>query len=203
MVVHREGGVTKRLTDIASEHNGYVTSTQATEAGIPRRLLSEAVETGGLVQVDRGLYALPETWEDPYLVAQHRFAKGIFSDETALYLHDMTDRAPIQLTMTFSRNYNKTAAKAAGIVCRSCADVVLSLGLVEVRTMYGNVVRTYDLERTLCDVMRGQRFVDEQVVNPAMKAYVRRRDKNIPKLLSYARKLGVEKKVQAYVRVLL
>ena len=105
--------------------------------------------------------------------------------------------------MTFSRNYNKTAAKTAGIICRSCADEVLGLGLVKVRTMYGNVVRAYDMERTLCDVVRGQRFVDEQVVNPAMRTYVRRRDKNIPKLLSYARELGVEGKIQAYVRILL
>ena len=69
--------------------------------------------------------------------------------------------------------------------------------------MYGNLVRTYDLERTLCDMVRGQRIVDEQVVSPAMKAYVRRRDRNIPKLLGYARDLGVEGKIQAYVRVLL
>lgn len=203
MVVQEEGRGMKTLTDMAREHNGYVTSTQVTSIGIPRRLLSEAVDAGELVQVDRGLYALPETWEDPYLVAQHRFAKGVFSDGTALYLHGMTDRAPIQLTMTFSRNYNKTAAKAAGIVCRSCADRVLALGLSEVRTMYGNAVRAYDLERTLCDMVRGQRFVDEQMVNPAMKAYVSRREKNIPKLLGYARELGVESKIQSYVRVLL
>ena len=105
--------------------------------------------------------------------------------------------------MTFSRNYNKTAAKAAGIICRSCADGVLDLGLTEVKTMYGNLVRTYDLERTLCDMVRGQRIVDEQVVNPAMKAYVRRHNRNIPKLLGYARDLGVEGKIQTYMRVLL
>ena len=203
MVVRGRGEGVKMLADMAREHNGYVTSAQATYAGIPRRLLSKAVEAGELVQIDRGLYALPETWEDPYLVAQHRFAKGVFSDGTALYLHGMTDRVPFQLTMTFSRNYNKTAAKAAGIVCRSCADTVLGLGLSEVRTMYGNVVRAYDLERTLCDMVRGRRLVDEQVVNPAMRAYVRRHDRDIPKLLGYARKLGVEGKIQTYVRVLL
>ena len=65
------------------------------------------------------------------------------------------------------------------------------------------LVRAYDLERTLCDMVRAQRFVDEQVVNPAMKAYVRRRDRDIPKLLGYARELGVEAKIQTYVRVLL
>ena len=57
------------LVEMAMSGNGYVTASQATEAGIPRRKLTEAVGRGDLVQVARGLYALPETWEDPYLVA--------------------------------------------------------------------------------------------------------------------------------------
>ena len=58
------------LVEMAESGNGYVTASQATEAGVPRRKLTEAVRKGDLVQVARGLYALPETWEDPYLVAQ-------------------------------------------------------------------------------------------------------------------------------------
>jgi len=46
--------------NIAAHHNGYVTSAQATDAGIPRRELMEAVRAGELVQIDRGLYALPD-----------------------------------------------------------------------------------------------------------------------------------------------
>ena len=63
------------LVEMAESGNGYVTASQATEAGIPRRKLTEAVRKGNLIQVARGLYALPETWEDPYLVAQHRFPR--------------------------------------------------------------------------------------------------------------------------------
>ena len=174
-----------------------------TAAGIPRRCLAEAVERAELVQVDRGLYALPETWEDPFLVAQHRFARGVFSDETALFLHGMTDRAPFSLTMTFPRGYNTGKARAAGIVCRSCADDVLELGACQVKTSYGNAVRAYDLERTLCDLVRGQAVVDDQVVTPAMQAYVRKADRDPVKLTDYARALGVEGKIRTYMRVLL
>ena len=102
-------------TEIAREHGGYVSASQATAAGIPRRKLTEAVSRGDLVQVARGLYALPDTWEDPYLIAQHRFARGTFSDDTALFLHGLTDRAPFSLTMTFPRGYNATPAREAGI----------------------------------------------------------------------------------------
>ena len=74
------------LIEITKNQNGYVSASQATAAGIPRRKLAEAVERGDLVQVERGLYTLPETWEDPYFIAQHRFSRGVFSDDTALFL---------------------------------------------------------------------------------------------------------------------
>lgn len=191
------------LVEIARGHNGYVTASQATSAGIPRRKLAEAVGRGDLVQISRGLYSLPETWEDPYLVAQHRFSRGVFSDDTALFLHGMTDRAPFSLTMTFPRGYNATPAREAGIVCRTCADEVLGLGLVELPTQNGNVVRAYDLERTLCDLVRGQGTVDSQVVTPAMQAYAKSPKKDVAKLIGYARELGVERKVRNYLEVLL
>lgn len=191
------------LTEIAKSHNGYVSASQATAAGIPRRKLAGAVEKGELVQVGRGLYALPETWEDPCFVAQHRFSRGIFSDDTALFLHGMTDRAPFSLTMTFPRGYNATPAREAGITCRTCADEVLGLGIVELATQHGNAVRAYDLERTLCDLLRGQGTVDSQVVTPAMRTYARSPRRDVAKLVEYSRKLGVERKVRNYLEVLL
>lgn len=193
----------KPLLKMASLSNGYVTPSRASRAGIPRRKLTEAVAAGELVQVDRGLYALPGVWEDPYLVAQHRFARGVFSDDTALFLHGMTDRAPFSLTMTFPRAYNAAGAREAGITCRTCADDVLDLGLCELETPNGNMVRAYDLERTLCDIVRGQKVVDAQLVTPAMQAYARRPDRDPAKLMRYAKKLHVEGKIRTYLEVLL
>lgn len=197
------GGLAKTLMDIAASRNGYITSTQVTDAGIPRRKLAEAVRAGELVQVGRGLYALPDVWEDPLYVAQHRFSRGVFSDDTALFLHGMTDRAPFAPTMTFPRSYNATAARAAGIICRTCADNALGLGLCSIRTEYGNMVRAYDVERTLCDLIRGQGTPDAQLVAPAMRAYVRSEGCDPMKLVAYARSLGVEPKIRSYLEVLL
>lgn len=191
------------LLELASETNGYVTSRQVATAGIPRREIAKAVAEGRLVQIDRGLYALPSVWEDLYLMAQHRFSRGVFSDDTALFLHGMTDRAPFSLTMTFPRAYNATGAREKGITCRTCANDVLELGLCELETPNGNTVRAYDLERTLCDIVRGQRVVDTQLVTPAMQAYARKPDRDPAKLMRFAKKLGVEKKIRTYLEMLL
>ena len=63
------------VAKMARENNGYISSA-VTSAGMPRRLLAEAVAAGELVQVERGLYALPDTWEDELYITQHRFSKG-------------------------------------------------------------------------------------------------------------------------------
>ena len=191
------------IVDLAESNGGMVTTAQVVDVGIPRARISDMVKAGELERVQRGVYCLADAWEDEFLAVQLRFPKGVFSDGTALSLHGYTDRTPFQLTMTFPRSYRATKAREAGIEVRTCADAVLDLGLTTVKTSYGNEVRAYDLERTLCDIVRGQRVVDVQVVNPAMKQYVRSNEKDIQKLLNYAHALGVEKKIRNYLEVLL
>lgn len=191
----------QRIVDLAI--GGMVTTAQVVTAGIPRARLSDMVKAGELVRVQRGVYCLTDAWEDEFLAAQLRFPKGTFSDGTALFLHGFTDRTPLKLSMTFARSYRATAAREAGVEVRTCADGVLALGVTTLETPYGNQVRAYDLERTLCDLVRGQAYVDVQLLNPAMKRYVGSKARDVERLLTYARALGVEKKIRNYLEVLL
>lgn len=195
--------VMQEIVDMARNNGGLVTTRQVVGAGMPRARLSDLVKAGELERVQRGVYRLTEAWEDEFLAMQLRFPKGIFSDGTALYLYNFTDRMPFSLTMTFPRSYKATKAREAGVEARSCADEVFELGVTTVKTPYDNEVRVYDLERTLCDLVRGRKFIDVQVVNPAMKAYARKRGRDLHKLLKYACALGVEKKIRTYMEVLL
>ncbi len=193
----------EKLVTIAKKHAGFITSGMVTEAGLPRRLLREAVDSGVLYRPARGLYALPEVWEDEYLVAQHRFRRGVFSHESALFLNGVSERTPSILTMTFPRGYNTSTVLSSGIVAKTVAPDLIGLGKIKYRTTFGNKVDAYDIERTLCDLVRGQAVPDVEVVNPAMKRYVLADDRDINKLMSYASKLGVESKIRNYMEVLL
>ena len=191
------------VLEYASQHDGIVTTAQVEEAGFARARLSEAVACGSLVRVARGVYCQAEAWEDEYLVACLRFPKGVLSHGTALFLHELTDRTPERVTMTFPRSHNASSARGAGVLVRTCARGLVELGLSEVRTPSGNVVRCYDAERSLCDMLRGTSAVDVQVLDPAMRSYLSSGVRDIPKLLGYAQELGVDRKVRSYVEVLL
>ena len=66
----------------------------------------------------------------------------------------------------------------------------------------GNPIRVYDLERTLCDILRGS-GIDIQIVGAAMKRYAASKDKDIHKLMQYAERLRVKPKVLRYMEILL
>jgi hypothetical protein len=77
------------------------------------------------------------------------------------------------------------------------------LGRVPAKSPHGNAIQTYDLERTICDVLRSRNQVEVQFVTQALQRYVRRQDKNLDKLNDYAARFGIQKIVREYIEVLL
>ena len=105
--------------------------------------------------------------------------------------------------MTFPATYNLTGPKGEGIICSGSKEPYYSLGAADLKTPGGNTVRGYCAERSLCDVLNARNHTDIQIVSDAFKKYVLRKDRNIPLLSEYAITLHVEKKVRAYLEVLL
>jgi predicted transcriptional regulator of viral defense system len=192
-----------KIMQIVKSNRGIVTTTQVTEAGIPRRCLKPMVQSGMLQRVDRGIYTLPEIWEDELFFLQYRFSKGIFSHDTSLYLHGMTDRTPLRYTMTFPFGYNTGNVKKRGVVAKLSTEETYTLGIMTLSSPSGNPIQVYDIERTLCDIAKARHRADIQVVNQAMKIYAGSRNKDIAKLMDYAAILRVKPKVLTYMEILL
>ena len=92
---------TTKIIELASQDNGIVTAAMISSAGISRGSLKYLADTGRLDQVSRGVYTLPEVWEDEFVSIQERYKRGVFALDTALFLHDLTDRTPHKFHMAF------------------------------------------------------------------------------------------------------
>ena len=195
-------GNLKDILKIARKNNGIVTSAEVTDMGIPRIYLSQLVKSGELQKVDRGIYALPEAWEDEFYVLQTRYPAGIFSHESALFLLSFTDRTPSVLTMTFPYGYHAQTLKGK-IIIKKANREFYELGVEEILSPNGHTVRAYSIERTLCDILRGRNAIDIEQNLPAIKKYTNSSEKNIPMLIEYAEKLRVLNKLRKYLEVLL
>lgn len=187
---------------LETSQDGIITAEQVTAAGLHRNILKKLVESGDIYRFGRGLYMCSNVWEDEFYLLQRKYGRGIYSHDTALYLLGYSDRTPAHYTMTFPKGYNSQSLKQENIDIKRVIPDNYSFGVIELQSPCGNHIYVYDLERTLCDILRGSGS-DIQIVGAAMKKYATSKEKDIHKLMQYADQLHVKSKVLRYMEVLL
>ena len=80
--------------------NGVLRTADAVAAGIARPVLGNYVRERGLERVGHGLYLAPDAWKDGMYLLHLRCPQAVFSHDTALFLHDLTDREPNPYSIT-------------------------------------------------------------------------------------------------------
>ena len=145
---------------------------------------------------------LADEWEDEFYILQQKYKRGIFSHATALYPLGYSERVPLKFNMTFPTNYNSVSLKQMNVAVTRVNEKNYTLGISTAETPSGNTVQIYGLERSLCDILRGS-SEDIQTVLYAMKKYASSKQRDINKLMRYAKQLRVEPKVRKYMEVLL
>ena len=193
----------KLLETLLREKEGMLLTKDIIEAGISKQLLSKYVKKGYIERVAQGVYLSKDAFEDAMYVLQARSKKAIFSHETALYLHDLTDRDPLQYTVTLPSGYNASNFKNDGIYVYFIKNDLLNLGVEYGKTPFGRNIRVYNKERTICDIVRNRNVIDSAIINEGIRRYLSEKEKDIPKLLQYAEKFRVEKIIRQYVEVLI
>lgn len=191
------------LQSIIKQKGGIVTTAQANEAGISNERLCLLVKSGDLERVNFGVYMLPDEISDKMYIAQLRRPKIIYSHETALFLHDLTDRDPISYTVTVPTGYNASRLRDDGFTVFTIKRELHEIGVTKLESMFGNSVMVYDLERTICDCLRSRNQLDIAIVTDAIKRYARRKDKNLNALMQMAEIFQVTKLLTNYLEVLL
>lgn len=184
--------------------NAYLTVKQASDLGIGRHVLSNYVKTGDLVRVERGIYNLPNEWNDEFELLQKKNKNVIFSHGTALYFLGLSDRTPHMIHITVSQGYNAHHLKNEPLEIRVhyVKKENVDIGAITIRSPQGGNIKIYDPERCICDIIRDKKYTDIQIFQDAIKRYFSLKDKDLRKLLKYSRIFKVEDEVRKYIEVL-
>ena len=191
------------IQNMINEGNGYLRTADVVAKSISRVTLGAYVKKYALQRVSHGVYVSPNTMTDDLFILQLRNKEIVYSHETALYLHGMMDREPFITHITVPTGYNGSHLRKIGICVHQRKADLIELGKAQVFTHYGNSVCAYNMERTICDIVRNKEKMDIQVFRTGLREYFRNSKKNIPALMCYARELEVERKIRQYTEVLL
>ena len=106
------------LFQIAEQQQGYFTAKQAADAGYQLGSQAHHVKSGNWVRVERGIYRLarfPQSSEEQLVIyalwSRNRAGEpeGVYSHQTALSIHELSDVNPAKLHMTVPSAFRRSA----------------------------------------------------------------------------------------------
>lgn len=190
----------KQIEIHLKKSGGIITSAYCRENNIPTVYLSRLAKEGKLFRVQKGIYIIEESDYDDYYFFQYQYRKAIFSYETALFLLGVTDKIPWRIDVTVYNGY-KFNEKQDTLNINYVKKSIYNLGIIQKKTMFGNIVNVYSYERILCDFISNKEKMDTEVYVKLIRSYSKYKDKDIHSLYEIARKMGIEDKVKEVMEV--
>lgn len=192
----------KKILKIMKNNNELITPAQLEEKGISRVYLSNMEKEGIIERIERGIYVTKDFKYDEYYLFQLKYPKAIFSYNTALYFYEMTERTPIKMDVTVYREYNPHRFKDLVNVYKVSKELY-DLGVIEKKSPQGMKVKTYNLERTVCDIIKDKDSIDIEIRNKAIKKCIKNKEFNASKMFEYAKKMNIYDKVKNYMEAII
>src|ERR1700679_4290093 len=147
----------KRLYEIAEGQQSFFTTKQAKAAGYAENTHPYHVQAGNWIREHRGIYRLASfpRGERPDLMLwslwsrnRGEAAQGIYSHQTALSLHDLSDVMPAKLHMTVPKSFRRNS-EIPRVLVLHFADLPQS----EMGVVHG--ARVTKAMRTILDLLEG------------------------------------------------
>lgn len=182
--------------------NGYLTTKDVTDNSIPRIYLTKLIREDKIERVSRGVYIKKNVLVDEFVVLQSKSKYAIYSNTTALYLHGFSNRIPIRYDITIKSGYKGSLQREDNVNLFYTKKELLDLGVINYKLDSGNIIRVYDLDKTICDIIKNKKKIDAEIFNKAIREYFYSKKKNTLKLYEYAKKMGIYNKVRDTFEVL-
>lgn len=192
-------GNIEKIKELVQNNNGILLVKEVQKNDIHRQYIKQLEETGYLRKVSKGVYVEKEKEINEFFILGQKYKKGIFSHNTALYFYNLTDRTPIKIDMTFP---SYITVHDRSIKIHYVQEEKHNLGLKIMRLQDGTTIQIYDMERTICDIIRDRNKIDPQIFNDAIKGYIKKKEKNLILLYEYAEKFKIQNILKNYMEVL-
>lgn len=195
--------VMAELAQLRHHNNGVIELRDAQARGVTLAQLSQLVTAHKLKRLDRNRYILPMERSDELVTLVRMDKKAILSHDTALFLHGLIPEAPKETAITIPSGHSPDPVVRAECKLYYIGEPLMDVGVTLLPTPQGNLVPSYDLERTICDVARSRARVGADVFLSALMKYVDDPRKDLDRLKEYSDKFMCTSMVNGYLEPLL
>jgi predicted transcriptional regulator of viral defense system len=196
-------GNAERVLRLATER-GLVRARDLSDYNIPRATLSRLVASGRLVQISRGLYALPKHSRSE----QHQLAEiaaraphGVFCLLTALRFHELTTQSPHEVWLAIANKAHPPNIEYPPLRVVRFSGQALTKG-AETHVVDGVTIRVYSVAKTVADCFKYRNKIGLDVALEALRESRREKRATNDELWRYAKICRVANVMRPYTESL-
>lgn len=193
----------EKILELVNKNNGYITTKEVVENNLNKMALKRLCDGEILERIAPGYYSLPNIFNDEYYKIISRCKNAVFSHTTALYLHNLSDRTPLYFDITVPSGYGGVLQNTSNVSLHYVNNNLINLGSSTIKSPFGMNIKCYDMEKTICDIIKEKNHIDKEIYIKALKRYVAKKDKNLLNLAKYAKAMNIEKEVAEVMQVIM
>lgn len=191
----------QKIRRLFTKRGGVLTREELTKAGVSYYYIRKLLQTGELERIKQGVYRWEEDGNDEWVEVQKMVPQGIFCLFSAAFLHELSTFVPSQYHIAIPWKNKVRTPEYPPVKLYYWQKPQYALGQTSFkRDSYEFYL--YDREKTVCDFIKFRKKVGVDLMKEVVKNYLERKDRNLNKVMTYARELGVYSIVQSYVEIL-
>ena len=160
----------------------------------------QKVQSGELLRLRPGVFAEPATLADTMLDIDVLVPGGVLCMYSAWEHYALTTQIPSAFCIAITRKRKLVLPEFPPVTLYYWSDHLLEFGTTTAE-VHGHKVRVTDLERSVCDAVKYRNKIGLDVCAEILKTYLHRTDRNIAKLIEYAKKLRVAATLKTYLEI--
>lgn len=195
--------IKKQIEEVFETNKGYARTKDILSAGIDNKKLNILENEGLITKIKRGLYKWNDyDFENELSELTRIVPEAVVCLLSALSYHNLTTNSPWQHHVAIRRDFRKPVLpKYPPIKLYYFSLEQYEAGIEEI-IIDGVKIKIYNREKTICDCVRYRNKIGIDIVKEALTDYLREKDRNINKLLEYAKICRVYGIIKEYLGVL-
>lgn len=187
----------EEIRKLIEENGGIVKTSQLYTLGMDYRRIQSFVDCGLIERIKNGYYSMNYHKKREEDIIAALFSDGVLSMESALYCYRYKKLRPFKWTIAVDKNTSKSRFKLEYPLVQPyyTEPEVLRMGVDEIP--FGSVkMSIYKKERLICDILKYEDRMERADLQYALRSFLMDKEKDVSRLLFYAK----ERKVLAKVR---
>lgn len=195
----------EKIVNFVNKKNNVITTKEFKDAKIGFYYINKLIEDNYISRIGNGLYGKTDSFEDEYFIIQNRYKNAIFSYNTALFFLNKTEVTPNIIDITIPNDYNVSSINTKQIRVHYASRENIELGVIKLKSPFGNIIKAYNLERTICDIVKNENKcgLDIEQRNKVIKNAFANNEIDGTTIIEYAKKLKCEKKIRVIMEVMI